>query len=130
MPGATKIDQSFFEITGIKLPTTSQLRLFNIMLDEDRSTKFMNIFKTLRINTEVLTDISSFDTYEVEGEGEAWFDNISFDVYGTPFLWWVIALFNDITNPFEELEPGSNLKILKQEHLYPLFRDIEAISEL
>ena len=45
MPGTTKVDETFFELTGIKLPPTSQLRLYDILLDVDRETKFLNIFK-------------------------------------------------------------------------------------
>lgn len=128
---ATKVDETFSELTGHELRTTSQLKLFNILLDpEDRLTNFMNIFKSLRINTDILTDISLFETYEVEGERESWWDNISYDIYGTPYLWWVVALFNDVTNPFEELEEGTNLKVLKVDHLYTLFKDIENIAEL
>ena len=130
MPGTTKVDETFFELTGIKLPPTSQLRLYDILLDVDRETKFLNIFKNYSINDDVLTDVNFFDTYEVEGEGEAWLDNISFDVYGTPLLWWVVALFNNISNPFEELEPGSNLNVLRPSQLYTLFKDIEGIAEL
>ena len=100
------------------------------MLDEDRETEFMNIFKTLRVNRDVKTDIFAFDTYEVEGEAQAFWDNISFDLYGTPFLWWIVAIFNDVVNPFEELEPGENLSVLKSEYLYTVFKDIDTLSEL
>ena len=70
------------------------------------------------------------DTYEVEGDGEAWWDNISYDVYRTPYLWWIVAIMNNITNPYEELEPGSNITILKKDYMYTLFNDIERISQL
>lgn len=127
---STKVEESFFELTGNNLQNTSMLKLFNILLDEDRETKFMNIFKTLRVNTDVKTDIYSFDTYEVEGDAQAFWDNISYDLYGTPFLWWIVALFNDIVNPFEELEPGENLSVLKADYLYNIFKDIDTLSEL
>ena len=128
---STNVTESFFELTGNTLRNTSMIRLFNILLDEeDRETQFVNLFKSFRINQDLMTDIMFFDTYEVEGEGQAWWDNISFDVYGTPFLWWMVALFNDIVNPFEELEPGSNLSILRSEYLYTLFQDLDVISEL
>ena len=128
--GATRIKKTFDQVTGTTLPNTSQLRLFNIMLDEDRLTKFINLFKSLNINSSVLNDVSLFDTYHVEGDGQAWWDNISYDVYGTPQLWWVVALFNDVTNPFEELDPGQNLYILKPTQLFQLFKDVEIVSEL
>lgn len=131
MAGSTNVTESFFELTGNTLRNTSMIRLFNILLDEvDRETQFVNLFKSFRINQDLMTDIMFFDTYEVEGEGQAWWDNISFDVYGTPFLWWMVALFNDIVNPFEELEPGSNLSILRSEYLYTIFKDMDVISEL
>jgi len=126
----TKETQTFFELTGHNVLNTSQIRLFDILLDEDRITRFMNIFKSVNVNSDILTDVSLFQTYEVEGEREAWWDNISYDIYGTPNLWWVVALFNTVTNPFEELEEGTNLKVLKPEYLYVLFKDVDAISAL
>ncbi len=128
--GATRINKTFEQITGITLPNTSQLRLFNVMQDEDRLTKFINLFKSLNINSSVLNDVSLFNTYAVEGDGQAWWDNISYDVYGTPALWWVVALFNDVVNPFEELDSGQLLYILKPTQLFQLFKDIENVSEL
>lgn len=128
--GASKINQTFEEVTGIRLPNTSQVRLFNIMLDEDRTTKFLNLFKTLKINDDILNNISLFTTYHVEGESQAFWDNISYDLYGTPYLWWVVALFNDVVNPFEELEAGQNLYVLKASQLFALFKDIEVIGAL
>ena len=127
---STKVVESFFELTGNTLQNTSMLKLFNILLDEDRETEFMNIFKTLRVNKDVKTDIYAFDTYEVESENQAFWDNISFDLYGTPFLWWIVAIFNDIVNPFEELSPGENLSVLKSDYLYTIFKDIDTLSEL
>ena len=127
---STNVAESFFELTGNTLQNTSMLKLFNIMVDEDRETEFMNIFKTLRVNRDVKTDIYAFDTYEVEGENQAFWDNISFDLYGTPFLWWIVAIFNDVVNPFEELTPGGNLSVLKSDYLYTIFKDIDTLSEL
>lgn len=124
----TKVDDTFFQLTGDQIANTSYMRLFNILLDTDRSTYFMNIFKSVIINEEAQTDILLYDTYEV-ADGEYW-DNISYNVYGTPFLWWAVALMNDVTNPFEELEVGSNIKILRIENLQILFDDMDRISEL
>lgn len=38
-------------------------------------------------------------------------DMVSTMVYGTPNLWWVIALANDIMDPEEELIPGALIKV-------------------
>jgi hypothetical protein len=124
----TKLDETFYEASGTILSETSYLRLFNVLLDIDRETKLMNIFKSVSVNEEAQTDILAFDTYEVP-ESYFW-DNISYEVYGTPKLWWIVSLFNNVVNPFEELEEGSNIKVLKSEHIKTVFDDMERISEL
>lgn len=124
----SKVEETFFELTGNQIANTSYMRLFNILLDTDRTTQFMNIFKSVTVNEAAQTDILAFDTYEVS-DGEYW-DNIAYEVYGTPYLWWVVALMNDVSNPFEELEVGSNIKILRIENLQIVFDDLDRISEL
>jgi len=119
--------KSFFELTGVERNSFSFLRLFNILLDEDRETKFMNIFRSYIVNEDILSDISFFETYEVSN-GEYW-DNVSYNLYNTPYLWWVIALLNNISNPFEELEDGDLLNVLRDDYVYQLITDLEKIAE-
>lgn len=121
------IDESFFELTGVEKNTFSFLRLFNTLLDEDRETKFLNIFRSYVINEGISSNISFFETYEVSN-GEYW-DNVSYNLYETPYLWWVIALLNNISNPFEELEAGDQLNVLKDDYVYQLTSDLEKIAE-
>jgi hypothetical protein len=120
-------DESFFELTGVEKSAFSFLRLFNTLLDEDRETKFLNIFRSYIVNEDIASDISFFETYEVSN-GEYW-DNVSYNLYETPFLWWVIALLNNVTNPFEELEDGDQLNVLRDDYVYQLTSDLEKIAE-
>lgn len=120
-------EKSFFELTGIEKSTFSFLRLFNTLLDEDRSTTFLNIFRSYVVNEDISSDISFFETYEVSN-GEYW-DNVSYNLYETPYLWWVIALLNNISNPFEELESGDQLNVLRDDYVYQLTSDLEKIAE-
>jgi hypothetical protein len=138
-------DKSFSEITGIEKNNFSFLRLFNILQDNDRETLFLNIFRSYLINNDVLTNVTFFDTYEVAA-GEN-FDNVSFNLYGTPYLWWIIALLNQentsiysnsidgnndgfgIINPFEDLNEGDILTVLKDDYVYQIIADLERISE-
>ena len=99
MAVTTYDEESFFELTGVEKSSFSFLRLFNVLLDEDRETKFLNIFRSYIANEDVFTDVAFFETYEVSN-GEYW-DNVSFNLYQTPYLWWVIALLNNIENQFE-----------------------------
>lgn len=38
-------------------------------------------------------------------------DSIAFDVYGNSKYWWIIAMMNDITDPFTEFYKGRSLLI-------------------
>lgn len=127
MSVTTYTEKSFFELTGVEKSSFSFLRLFNVLLDEDRETKFLNIFRSYIANEDVFTDVAFFETYEVSN-GEYW-DNVSFNLYQTPYLWWVIALLNNTVNPFEELEDGDQLNVLRDEYVYTLTSDLEKIAE-
>jgi hypothetical protein len=119
--------ESFEELTGLPKNKFSFLRLFNTLLDNDRETKFLNIFRSYVVNEDSLRDISFFESYEVSN-GEYW-DNVSYNLYGTVYLWWVIALLNNITNPFEELNDGDQLNVLRDDYVYQLVSDLEKIAE-
>lgn len=123
-----KTNTSYFEETGIKLSNTSQLKLFPIFLDNDRETKFLNLFRSYKLNEDVQTDVVFFGSYEVSND-EFW-DDIAYKLYGIPQLWWVIALINNVVNPFEELSDGDNIKILKEDYIYNLVKDLEELSDL
>lgn len=127
MPVQPYTEETFFELTGVEKNTYSFLRLFNTLLDEDQETKFLNIFRSYVSNEGVFRDVAFFETYEVSN-GEYW-DNVSYNLYDTPYLWWVIALLNNIVNPFEELEDGDILNVLRDEYVYQLTTDLEKIAE-
>ena len=115
----TRIDKTFYEETGTRLSNVSYLKLFNLLKDTD-NTKYLNIWRSFELNDEVTDETVFYLSYEVADDD--WWDNISYYYYETPFLWWVIALMNDVQNPFEELEVGSNIKILREEYLYQLIK--------
>jgi len=97
------------------------------LTDHDKVTRFFNIFRAFTFNEQILFDSSYYTTYEVNNDD--WWDNISQRFYRTPNLWWAIAELNGVVSPFEELEAGDNIKILRPEYLYVLMRDIERIAE-
>jgi len=123
-----KLTETFYELTGVIINNSSQLKLFNILQDIKDDEKFMNIFRSYKLNKTVTTSIVYYELYEVDNED--WWDNISYKFYGTPNLWWIVALMNDVVNPFEELIVGDTIKILKESYLYNLYRDIERIAGL
>jgi len=65
---------------------------------------------------------------------------VSYNLYGSTYLWWVIALLNQnntsissnnigIINPFEDLNEGDILTVLKDDYIYQIIADLERISE-
>jgi len=122
-----ELTSDFHTLTGHRLGTTSQLKLFNLLEDHD-GTKFINIFRAFAINTKLSEDAVYYNSYEVDNND--WWDNISNKYYDTPYLWWVICIFNNIVNPFEELNPGDSIKVLKSEFLYQFLKDLEYMSSL
>ena len=72
-----------------------------------------NIFKKFSINQSDLLSVNFYDEYIVQS-ADRW-DTISFMFYNTTTLWWLIANYNGILNPFTELVIGEKIKIVKPE---------------
>ena len=70
---------------------------------------FYNIIKTVKFPKEL--DSSIFD-YRIINQNKP-YTSVSYDVYGTQNLWWLILLSNNITNPVDVITPGTRLKIIK-----------------
>lgn len=120
-------NSSFFQETGKTLKNTSFLQMFDILKDNKNNIKMLNIWKSYRIlHSEDL--LCYFELYVVKDND--WLENISYDHYGTVDYWWVIAMFNQVENPFETLVPGSKIYILRNEYLQIVLNDMKAIREL
>ncbi len=104
-----KATQNFYQLTGHYLSNSTEVNLFPIMVDFSSNEYFLNIFRVYTINEAVQNSVLFYVTHEVDSTD--WLDTISMKYYGIPNLWWVIALVNGFNNPFEDLEPGTNLKI-------------------
>ena len=120
-------EENFFELTGKEINNFSFMRLFNILLDEDRETKFMNIFRSYILNDDVFTETAFYNTYKV-ADGEFW-ENIAWNLYENPYVWWILAILNNIVNPFEDLNDGDIIRVLRSDFLYTLVKDLERIAE-
>lgn len=110
-----------------RLPVSSMLRMYNVLQDWDGE-KFLNIFKSFEINPETLEKQDVYDLHIVDED--EWWDNISFKFYDTPYFWWTIALINNTENPFESLESGEEIRVLRYEYLYILLDDIKDVARL
>jgi len=122
MPVRDITDKTFEDITGMTPSLASLINLFPIQLDEDGLTYILNIFRTYTIRDDVKNDVQYFDTWEASEE--EWWENMSYRFYDNVDLWWVNCLLNDIINPFEEIYPGKNIKILKKDLISTVIQEI------
>ena len=65
------------------------------------SATYLKIFRRLRLDT----------YYTVEGIYDSHPELLSYQLYGTPYLWWVLCFYNGIIDPITEIVSGKELKI-------------------
>ena len=127
MANTVRLEETFTDLTGKDLSNTSQLKLFNILQDED-GVKFQNVWRSYSLNPEIAEETVFFTLYNMNDDD--WWDNISYAAYDSPLLWWMLCIINNIQNPFEEVEPGQETNILRGNYIYQVIKEIEIISEL
>jgi hypothetical protein len=118
--------KDFNDLLGKRLPNTSFLNTFPILSEDNEY--FFNIWRSYVLNDKVIDKVLQFNAYEVDST--SWWENISYNYYESVELWWILPIVNNINNPFEELEPGTNLNMLKSGFIYQVIKEIKAISRL
>lgn len=94
--------------TDKKLDQYNFANLFNVINLGEKS--YFNINKTILFENMDDIPLSYYSSYIIKS-GDSW-TGISFKFYKTIKLWWLICKVNNIKNPFFELTPGKNIKIL------------------
>ncbi len=122
-----RIDRKFKELMGYRLNNTSLIHQFDI-LEDDEGNFLLNIWKNYLVSEDVKNNEDFISYYDVPEN--SWFDQISYEAYENENLWWIVAMANDVVNPFEELTPGETIKILDDSLLYQIIKEIKNISEL
>ena len=79
-----------------------------------------NIIKSVNVPDELAPGMTDY----IRLNGQMAWTHISFQVYGTIKLWWLICLTNKILNPVILPKPGTVLKIIKPEFLKTLLSQI------
>ena len=94
------------------LPELEEFRyenLFNVYQNE-KNQYYYNILT--KVNFPEAMDESYFDVYVVPNDYMP-YTLISYKLYGTILLWWLICSVNNITNPVDFPAAGIKLKVLK-----------------
>lgn len=123
-----KTEKRYHNLSGQKIPISSRLNVFNLLINTSNNVYFINIFRNYEIIKIVKNNNVYFDIYYAEEND--WWDNISYKYYDTERLWWLVCEMNDIVNPFEDIEFGQQIKVLKMDYLYNIFSSLLEISRL
>lgn len=102
-----------------RLGNDSYANIFNIYSDDDNR-YYYNILQTVNIPSNLPANY--YYDYNVV-YGDTW-PFISHKAYQTPNLWWVITKVNNVSNPLEPLQPGTQLKILKSRFVTLILNEI------
>lgn len=86
---------------------------FNIYNDKKSDVRFYNMLRNINVFP---ADNSVVEEDYVLQYGDNW-ATISYKVYNTIDLWWLVCAYNQIQNPIEMPDAGTVLKILKSEYV-------------
>ena len=107
----TLIMKGVFPPDVAKLDKYDFANLFNVINKGELS--YFNLCKNIYFDN--IDSMSSESVYNyIILEDDSW-TNISYKFYNTYKLWWLICKFNGIINPFNELTPGTVIKIPTKE---------------
>lgn len=123
-----RIQRRYSKVAGQRLSLSSRLNINNILLETSNNVYFLNLFRNFTISDHIKENNIYFNIYYAEEID--WWDNISYKYYDTERLWWLVCEMNDITNPFEELVHGQQIKILKEAYLFNVFKNLAEIAKL
>jgi len=94
--------------------------IFKLYKTGEKNFYFYNILKKIKLPD--TTNERLFET--VKFTDQMPLTTLSFRIYGTTYLWWTIALVNNITNP-AEIESGKEIKYIKKTFLKPVLDSIQ-----
>jgi hypothetical protein len=87
--------------------------MYELTNDNNDSYVFYNILSKIEIPDNL--DEQIFDYYKIDSEMPL--TTISYNIYQTQHLWWLIMAINKIRNPVKLLERGSIIKIINVDYL-------------
>lgn len=90
----------FDQFNDYTVNLTEYLTRFNIEFSNKQPivVTMKNIFERIKIIDEFKLNATFFTKYTISDDEQIY--NTAFNTYGSTDYWWVIAIFNDIKNPF------------------------------
>jgi hypothetical protein len=87
--------------------------IFKVYQTGDKNFYFYNIIKKLAIPDDINSDIFSTVTLK----NNIPLTVLSYNLYGTTYLWWLICAVNKIQNPFDPNLSGRSIKVIKKQYI-------------
>ena len=104
---------------ALVLPDSAYEKIFNMYRDENVHYAF-NLSRTVNIPANIDDDF----VFYTRVAGRKTWTQLSFDIYGTIRLWWLICLVNKIMNPVLLPDPGTVIKVIKPETVPSILESI------
>ena len=105
------------------LATLEQYRyenIFKIYETGDKNFFYYNILKKIKLPDEINDQLFNFTSYT----SEIPITTLSYNIYGTTYLWWLLMVTNDIDNP-QKIESGKRVRFIKKQFLKPVIDSIK-----
>lgn len=110
-----------------ELPSISSNRYENIFnLNIYNGYYFYNIIKTIKFPENINPELY----YEKIINSKKPYTTISYEIYGTQDLWWLILLSNNITNPVSVVTPGTKIKVIKLKYIKSILDSIKRANNV
>ena len=106
------------------LPTLDLYRyenIFKVYTAGDKQFYFYNIIKNINVPKDINNQIFDIVTLPPGLPLTV----LSFQLYGTTHLWWLICVINSIQNPFDPNIAGKQIKVLKRQYLKTVLDSIK-----
>lgn len=87
--------------------------IFKVYTSSDNEYYIYNILKTVKVPLDLNNQF--FDLVTLQSN-TPW-TTLSYQIYGTTYLWWLLCIFNNIQNPFDAQNNGKQLKVLKKQYV-------------
>ena len=98
--------------------------IFKVYQTGDKNCFYYNILKTIQVPDNI--DNQLFDIITLSKNTPL--TTLSYNIYGTTYLWWLICIVNNIKNPFDLSSgkiTGTQLKIIKKQYIKTILDNIK-----
>lgn len=110
---------------GFHISSENFENIFNVYKNDDDDKYFYNLLRTVDFPTDLADNL--YDVYTT-GKNEH-YTNISYVMYGTTKLWWLITGANQIMDPTYPPDPGTKLKIIRPDIVASIISTIQSQVE-